>query len=166
MHENPRRLVFSEIRLPKLRASRKLGFLPKQASGVPPAAYLATFSHTLYRRCRRRPCFRVRPVRFLHPPNNPRRCWGLVVQEMGGGVGSPEVSSSVDGRSGFGTSGSGRSGLGYPGFNLKEIANAVYVRVSKRPDHKTIRHILVEEPIPLRFVRRYSLQILSVLHKN
>lgn len=43
----------------------------------------------------------------------------------------------------------------YPGFNLNEIANAVYVSFGRRPDHKTIRRVLVEEPIPLRFVRRY-----------
>ena len=45
----------------------------------------------------------------------------------------------------------------YPGFNLNEIANAVYVRFGRKPDHKTIRRVLAEEPIPLRFVRRYPL---------
>jgi hypothetical protein len=43
----------------------------------------------------------------------------------------------------------------HPGFNLNEIANAVYVRFGRRPDHKTIRRVLDEEPIPLRFVRRF-----------
>ena len=43
----------------------------------------------------------------------------------------------------------------YPRFNLNEIANAVYVRFGRRPDHKTVRRILEEEPIPLRFVRRF-----------
>ena len=43
----------------------------------------------------------------------------------------------------------------YPQFNLNEIANAVYVRFGRRPDHKTVRRILEEEPIPLRFVRRF-----------
>ncbi len=44
----------------------------------------------------------------------------------------------------------------YPRFNLDEIANAVYVRFGRRPDHKTVRRILEEEPIPLRFVRRFA----------
>jgi putative transposase len=43
----------------------------------------------------------------------------------------------------------------YPRFNLNEIANAVYVRSGRRPDHKTVRRILEEDPIPLRFVRRF-----------
>jgi hypothetical protein len=43
----------------------------------------------------------------------------------------------------------------HPGFNLNEIANAVYVRFGRCPDHKTIRRVLTEEPIPLRFVRRF-----------
>jgi putative transposase len=43
----------------------------------------------------------------------------------------------------------------HPGFNLNEIANAVYVRFGRRPDHKTVRRVLAEEPIPLRFVRRF-----------
>jgi len=43
----------------------------------------------------------------------------------------------------------------YPSFNLNEIAGAVYVRFGRRPDHKTIRRVLAEEPIPLRFVRCY-----------
>jgi putative transposase len=43
----------------------------------------------------------------------------------------------------------------HPGFNLNEIANAIYVRFGRRPDHKTLRRVLTEEPIPLRFVRRF-----------
>jgi putative transposase len=43
----------------------------------------------------------------------------------------------------------------YPGFNPNEIANAVYVRFGRRPDRKTVRRVLEQEPIPLRFVRRF-----------
>jgi putative transposase len=43
----------------------------------------------------------------------------------------------------------------YPHFNLNEIANAVYVRFGRRADHKTVRRVLEEEPVPLRFVRRF-----------
>jgi transposase len=45
----------------------------------------------------------------------------------------------------------------YPGFNLNEIANAVHIRFGRRPDHKTFRRLLAEEPIPLLFVRRCPL---------
>jgi putative transposase len=44
----------------------------------------------------------------------------------------------------------------YPGFNLNEIANACYVLFGRRPDHKTVRRILAEEPIPLRIARRFA----------
>jgi putative transposase len=44
----------------------------------------------------------------------------------------------------------------YPSFNLNEIANACYVLFGRRPDHKTVRRILAEEPIPLRIARRFS----------
>jgi putative transposase len=43
----------------------------------------------------------------------------------------------------------------YPGFNPNEIANAAYVRFGRRPDRKTVRKVLEDEPIPLRFVRRF-----------
>ena len=43
----------------------------------------------------------------------------------------------------------------YPSFNPNEIANAVYVRFGRRPDRKTVTRVLEEEPIPLRFVRRF-----------
>ena len=41
------------------------------------------------------------------------------------------------------------------GINPNEIANAVYVRFGRCPDRKTVRRVLEEEPIPLRFVRRF-----------
>ena len=43
----------------------------------------------------------------------------------------------------------------YPGLNPNEIANSVYVRFGRRPDRKTVRRVLEEEPIPLRFVPRF-----------
>lgn len=43
----------------------------------------------------------------------------------------------------------------YPGFNLNEIANACYILFGRRPDHKSVRRILTEEPIPLRIARRF-----------
>lgn len=43
----------------------------------------------------------------------------------------------------------------YPGFNLNEIANACYVLFGRRPDHKTVRRVLSEEPVPLRLGRRF-----------
>ena len=43
----------------------------------------------------------------------------------------------------------------YPGFNPNEIANAVYVRFGRRPARKTVKRVLAEEPVPLRFVRRF-----------
>jgi putative transposase len=43
----------------------------------------------------------------------------------------------------------------YPGFNPNEIANACYVRFGRRPARKTVKRDFSEEPIPLRFVRRF-----------
>ena len=43
----------------------------------------------------------------------------------------------------------------YPGFNPNEIANACYVRFGRRPARKTVKRVLSEEPVPLRFVRRF-----------
>jgi hypothetical protein len=43
----------------------------------------------------------------------------------------------------------------YPGFNPNEIANSVCVRFGRRPDRKTVARVLEEEPIPLRFMRRF-----------
>lgn len=43
----------------------------------------------------------------------------------------------------------------YPPFNLNELANACYVLFGRRPDHKTIRRVLAEEPVPLRMTRRF-----------
>ena len=34
----------------------------------------------------------------------------------------------------------------YPGFNPNEIANAAYVRFGRRPDRKTVRKVLEDEP--------------------
>ena len=36
----------------------------------------------------------------------------------------------------------------YPGFNPNEIANAAYVHFGRRPDRKTVRKVLEDEPIP------------------
>jgi transposase len=44
----------------------------------------------------------------------------------------------------------------HPAFNPNEIANACYVRFGRRPDRKTVGRVLSEEPIPLRFVRRFA----------
>jgi putative transposase len=44
----------------------------------------------------------------------------------------------------------------YAGFNLSEISAICYVRFGRRPDRKTIRRVLTEEPIPLRMMRRFS----------
>ncbi len=44
----------------------------------------------------------------------------------------------------------------YPGFNPNEIANACYVRFGRRPARKTVKRVLAEEPVPLRFVRRLA----------
>jgi transposase len=43
----------------------------------------------------------------------------------------------------------------HPGFNPNEIANVCYVRFGRRPDRKTVDRVLSDEPIPLRFVRRF-----------
>jgi transposase len=43
----------------------------------------------------------------------------------------------------------------YPAFNANEIANACYVRFGRRPARKTVKRVLAEEPVPLRFVRRF-----------
>ncbi|MGH3147602.1 MAG: hypothetical protein ACRDTR_17555 [Rubrobacter sp.] len=37
----------------------------------------------------------------------------------------------------------------YPGFNPNEISGAVWVRFGRRPDRKTVRRVLEEEPHPL-----------------
>src|ERR671912_825280 len=44
----------------------------------------------------------------------------------------------------------------YPGFNPNEIANACHVRFGRRPDRKTVKRVLAEEPVPLRMVRRFA----------
>jgi putative transposase len=43
----------------------------------------------------------------------------------------------------------------YPGFNPNEIANACYVCFGRRTARKTVKRMLAEEPLPLRFVRRF-----------
>jgi transposase len=43
----------------------------------------------------------------------------------------------------------------YPAFNLNEIANVCYVLFGRRPDRKSVRRVLAEEPTPLRMVRRF-----------
>ena len=43
----------------------------------------------------------------------------------------------------------------HPGFNPNEIANVCYVRFGRRPARKTVKRVLAEEPVPLRFVRRF-----------
>lgn len=44
----------------------------------------------------------------------------------------------------------------YPAFNLGEIAAVCYVLFGRRPDRKSVRRVLAEEPPPLRMVRRFS----------
>jgi hypothetical protein len=41
----------------------------------------------------------------------------------------------------------------HPGPN--EIACAVYVRIRRRADHEAVGRVLEEEPITVRFVRRF-----------
>lgn len=43
----------------------------------------------------------------------------------------------------------------YPGFNPNEVSRICYVRFGRRPARKTVKRVLAEEPIPLRFVRRF-----------
>jgi putative transposase len=43
----------------------------------------------------------------------------------------------------------------HPALNPNEIARACYVRFGRRPARKTVKRVLAEEPIPLRFVRRF-----------
>src|ERR687893_1323455 len=43
----------------------------------------------------------------------------------------------------------------YPGFNPNEISRVCYVRFGRRPARKTVKRVLTEEPVPLRFVRRF-----------
>lgn len=44
----------------------------------------------------------------------------------------------------------------YPAFNLSEIANVVYVRFGRRPDVRSVRRVLEEEPIPLKILKRFA----------
>jgi putative transposase len=43
----------------------------------------------------------------------------------------------------------------YPGFNPNEISRVCYVLFGRRPARKTVRRVLAQEPVPLRFVRRF-----------
>lgn len=43
----------------------------------------------------------------------------------------------------------------HPPLNDDEIATICYVRFGRRPDYRTVRRVLSEEPMPLRMVRRY-----------
>ena len=44
----------------------------------------------------------------------------------------------------------------HPALNPNEISNIIYVRTGRRPDRKTVKKVLSEEPIPLRMVRRFG----------
>ena len=44
----------------------------------------------------------------------------------------------------------------YPRLNLNEITNIVYVRFGRRPDPRSVRRVLKEEPIPLKILKRFS----------
>ena len=43
----------------------------------------------------------------------------------------------------------------HPGFNPNEISRVCYVRFGRLPARKTVKRVLTEEPVPLRFVRRF-----------
>jgi putative transposase len=45
----------------------------------------------------------------------------------------------------------------HPGFNPNEISRVCYVRFGRRPARKTVKRVLAETPIPLRFVCRFAL---------
>src|SRR4051794_25743336 len=44
----------------------------------------------------------------------------------------------------------------HPGFNPNGIARVCYVRFGRPPARKTVKRVLAEEPVPLRFVRRFQ----------
>jgi putative transposase len=44
----------------------------------------------------------------------------------------------------------------YPRLYLNEIANIVYVRFGRRPDPRSVRRVLEEEPIPLKIIKRFA----------
>ena len=43
----------------------------------------------------------------------------------------------------------------FPGLNLNEISRICYVRFGRFPARKTVKRVLAEEPVPLRFVCRF-----------
>ncbi len=45
----------------------------------------------------------------------------------------------------------------HPAFNLNEIANVVRACFGRKPDVRSVAHVLDEEPLPLRIVRNYPL---------
>jgi putative transposase len=44
----------------------------------------------------------------------------------------------------------------YPPLYLNEIANIVYVCFGRRPDPRSVRRVLEEEPIPLKILKRFA----------
>jgi putative transposase len=44
----------------------------------------------------------------------------------------------------------------HPALNPNEIAAICYVRFGRRPDRKTVKRVLAEEPVQLRMVRRFA----------
>jgi putative transposase len=43
----------------------------------------------------------------------------------------------------------------YPTFNPNEISRVCYAHFGRRPARKSVKRVLAEEPLPLRFVRRF-----------
>jgi len=43
----------------------------------------------------------------------------------------------------------------YPAFNTNEIANIVYACFGRKPDVRSVKRVLDEEPLPLKIVREY-----------
>ena len=43
----------------------------------------------------------------------------------------------------------------HPGLNPHQISRICYVRFGRRPARKSVKRVLAEEPVPLRFVRRF-----------
>ena len=43
----------------------------------------------------------------------------------------------------------------HPALNLSEISRVCYAHFGRRPDDRTVRRVLEEEPLPLRMIRRY-----------
>lgn len=43
----------------------------------------------------------------------------------------------------------------YPAFNTNEIANIIYILFGRRLDVRTVKAVLDENPIPIKFIRLY-----------